>query len=88
MSERIRGRRLQEIRRNHFREHPLSAHCIQEGRTTLATELDHIVALVNGGEDVESNRQGLCVEHHLRKTAQDLGTKYKPTIGLDGWPEK
>lgn len=75
--ERIRGRKLQHIRREHFRLHPLCVRCEELDIVRLATELDHLVALTNGGEDVPSNRQGLCDEHHAIKTAADLG--HKPT---------
>jgi 5-methylcytosine-specific restriction protein A len=70
--ERIRGRELQEIRHGHFRNDPLCARCKEAGRVRLATELDHIVALMNGGEDVPSNRQGLCKPCHDLKTIEDL----------------
>lgn len=79
--QRIRGRRLQHIRRAHFRLHPLCEKCDELGIVRLATELDHRVALVNGGLDFDrdegTNRQGLCAEHHAIKTAADLG--HKPT---------
>ena len=89
---RIRGHKLLAIRAAHFRYNPLCVHCKAEGRVTIATELDHIVALSNGGLDFDrddgENRQGLCTEHHARKTAADLGYEYvaKQTVGLDGWP--
>lgn len=66
--------------------HPLCVECKKAGRVTLATVPDHIVALTNGGEDSESNLQSLCDECHRIKTAQDLGHKIRPQIGLDGWP--
>jgi 5-methylcytosine-specific restriction protein A len=53
---------------------------------TVASELDHIVALVNGGGNEEENLQGLCAPCHVDKTALDLGQRVKPVIGLDGWP--
>lgn len=74
---RIRGRELQRIREHHFREHPLCVHCIARGIVTPATELDHIVALVNGGTDTPDNRQGLCTNCHAAKTAQDLAVSPK-----------
>ena len=40
-------------------------------------ELDHIVALVNGGEHRESNFQILCVECHVEKTGDDVAEKSK-----------
>ena len=81
------GRRLQVIRKRHFQREPLCVMCKARGIVRLAEELDHIVALANGGEDVPENRQGLCKECHAEKTRADLGFKSKPKIGLDGWPE-
>jgi 5-methylcytosine-specific restriction enzyme A len=74
---RIRGRRLQEIRDAHFRLYPLCVECEKRGIVRLATQLDHVVALVNGGTDTPDNRQGLCDPCHAIKTAADLG--HKPT---------
>lgn len=80
------GRRLQVIRKRHFQEKPLCVMCEAAGRSTLAEELDHIVPLMAGGEDVPENRQGLCKPCHETKTRRDMGWKDKPDIGLDGWP--
>jgi 5-methylcytosine-specific restriction enzyme A len=85
--KRLRGRAAVARRARWLWEHPLCAHCEAEGNVTPATVPDHIVALVNGGEDDESNLQSLCEEHHRLKTAQDLGNTAKPRIGLDGFPE-
>lgn len=87
-TDRIRGRALQAIRRRHFQLHPLCVECLRKKppRTEEATELDHVVALVNGGEDVEENRQGLCGPCHEAKTARDMGYKIRKQIGLDGYP--
>lgn len=83
---RIRGRKLQTIRKRYFSAKPLCAHCLHTGKVTQATELDHIVALTNKGKDDATNRQGLCKPCHALKTAQDLGYRDKPTFGPDGWP--
>lgn len=85
---RIRGRKLQEIRRRHFENYPLCVMCEKEGRITLATELDHIIALCNGGTNDDSNYQGLCESCHKEKTLKDLNYKSKQVIGLDGYPIK
>lgn len=88
--KRIRGRKLQQIRERHFQLHPLCVRCEKEGRTEIATELDHIRALCNGGQDVESNRAGLCGPCHKAKTAEDMGYTYRPKvrIGADGYPQE
>ncbi len=86
---RIRGRRLQRIRDQHFAKRPLCVRCMAKSppRVTVATQLDHVVALVNGGQDVESNRQGLCDDCHDEKTREDLGhAARRPEVGVDGWP--
>ena len=86
MTKRITGRRLQRIRKQVFGEQPICVACKAKGRVTVATQVDHIVALVNGGEDDHDNRQALCEECHEAKTRRDLGQRERPLIGLDGWP--
>jgi 5-methylcytosine-specific restriction protein A len=86
--KRTTGTTWQNIRKRVLSNNPLCVHCQLEGRTTLAEEVDHIKPLHQGGTDDYSNLQGLCVEHHLIKTATEQGYTYKPkvTVGLDGWP--
>ena len=88
MTKRITGRWLQRIRRQHFNEHPLCVECKNEGRVELATQLDHITALVNGGPDFDrdegENRQGLCDRHHKLKTERDLGRRERVSFDADG----
>jgi 5-methylcytosine-specific restriction protein A len=55
-------------------------------RVTEATELDHIIALDNGGADEEDNRQGLCGPCHRDKTTRDMGYRVRKVIGVDGYP--
>jgi 5-methylcytosine-specific restriction protein A len=83
---RIAGRQLQAIRERHFRHYPLCVICERKGRVSLAMELDHIVPLHKGGQDIPSNRQGLCSECHEEKTRQDRAFKPRPQIGQDGFP--
>lgn len=86
--KRIRGRRLQEYRARWFAVHPLCAECERNGKVRLATQLDHIVALTNGGTDFDQpgNRQGLCDDCHEVKSARDKGHRSARAIGLDGFP--
>lgn len=47
---------------------PLCVLCLEHGRTTAATQRDHIIPLEEGGPDDESNEQGLCDECHEGKS--------------------
>jgi 5-methylcytosine-specific restriction endonuclease McrA len=88
---RIKGRRLQEIRRLHAMQDPLCVRCRAKGKYRAWTQLDHIVPLrARGGrgQDVPANRQGLCDACHAEKTAEDMGYKLKLKIGVDGYPVK
>lgn len=69
---RMRGRRLQALRKRWFAANPLCCLCEQRGVTTLATELDHKLALFLGGRDVDENRWGLCAQCHRDKTDREL----------------
>ncbi|WP_444668324.1 HNH endonuclease [Cereibacter changlensis] len=40
-------------------------------------EIDHIIALANGGEHRETNLQPLCGSAHKEKTREDVRTKAK-----------
>ena len=85
-ADRIRGRKLQQIRKLFFSKSPLCAICLNQGRIKTATELDHIIPLHKGGSNDMSNLQGLCIHCHQAKTADDCGYKERHQIGLDGWP--
>lgn len=86
MVERLRGRRAVEQRRRRLEAEPLCRICKAQGRVAASTVPDHIVALVNGGTDDDSNIQCLCGPCHEAKTRTDLGQRQRAAIGLDGWP--
>jgi 5-methylcytosine-specific restriction protein A len=65
---RIRGRRLQLLRKRLFDKNPLCVVCQQQGKVRVATIRDHIIPLAEGGQDIESNTQGLCVQCSDTKT--------------------
>ena len=69
--QRIRGRKWMTIRARWMREHPLCCRCEARGYARPATQLDHIVPLIDGGKDDESNYQSLCDECHKVKTADE-----------------
>jgi 5-methylcytosine-specific restriction endonuclease McrA len=59
------------LRKRVLFEQPICAdpHC-----TELATDVDHIVPMSQGGaEYARDNCQGLCAYHHQRKTAREGG---------------
>ena len=85
-TERIRGRTLQRLRTRIMQGQPLCRACDAKGFVTPSAEMDHIVPLFMGGSNDDDNLQMLCVECHRKKSADDLGVRYKPTIGVDGWP--
>ena len=84
--ERVRGRKGVAMRKRFLYGEPLCRHCNERGIVRIATQVDHIIALVNGGSDDDGNKQPLCDECHKVKTAADMGHKPRVSIGLDGWP--
>jgi 5-methylcytosine-specific restriction protein A len=89
MLDRIRGRKLQARRLTIWSQNPCCAKCGKLTAYPSGFELDHKVALDNGGPDTDENCQVLCAGMngcHAKKTADDMGYRFKPTIGADGWP--
>jgi len=76
---RRRGRQLQQWRNALFRRQPFCAACGLE----VATTRDHIVPLGDGGLDVETNTQALCVTCHAAKTAAEAKRR-SPRVASDG----
>jgi len=60
--------------------------CKEEGRVTPANEVDHVVPKAKNGGDEDSNLAAINHDCHLRKTAEEMGKKRRPRIGLDGYP--
>ena len=86
MTRRITGRKLQARRLRVWSRDP---HCTDCGELTSyphGFELDHDVALVNGGSDTEANCKVRCLPCHEAKTRRDLGQRERVEIGADGWP--
>ena len=70
---RIVGRELQRIRdRVLLRDEYTCRKC---GRVTVDLEVDHIVPLGDGGPEGDNNRQCLCKDCHIKKTAKELFDK-------------
>lgn len=67
-TERIRGRKLQLLRRRLFTVQPFCVACYQKGYLTEPVVRDHIIPLAEGGKDEEGNVQALCKECSDEKT--------------------
>ena len=80
VDRRTKGRRWRELRALVLRARPLCVYCQARGILTEATEVDHRVALVNGGSDAFENLDPVCRDCHAIKTRADLGQR---TSGCD-----
>lgn len=69
--QRLRGDAGVRRRRLFLQQNPLCKHCADEGRIKVGDEVDHVVSLADGGEDVWANLQTLCFDHHSAKTARE-----------------
>ena len=62
----------QQFRKAWLAKHPLCVFCLEQGRTTPATDVDHIVPhhgdRVLFWKDIRNNVQGSCRACHSRKT--------------------
>lgn len=86
MAKRLLGRAAVERRRRFLSAFPLCRICEAKGYVTAATEVDHIVALVNGGADDVDNLQSLCFDCHKDKTRADLGLGPSRACDSRGYP--
>jgi 5-methylcytosine-specific restriction protein A len=72
------------------RDRHLCQLCMQEGRITAGTHVDHITAKAKGGTDDPANLQTVCAPCHALKSIHDQGKnprlRKRRTIGLSGWP--
>lgn len=87
--ERLRGRRGVEQRRRRLeRTNYLCERCAEQGRTTLATIVNHKTPLALGGSDEDENTENLCRDCDLIVTAEQFEFEKAPRqeIGVDGWP--
>lgn len=65
---RRRGRVGQRERQRVLDEEPFCRLCLKRDLEVASEEVDHIVPLSEGGKDVRSNKQGLCVPCHRAKS--------------------
>jgi 5-methylcytosine-specific restriction protein A len=56
-----------------YRDGGLCQTCKREGRIRPATQVDHVVAVSNGGTDDEANLAAICTPCHKTKTKAEGG---------------
>tara|TARA_R110002020_G_scaffold101665_2_gene239310 strand:+ start:275 stop:586 length:312 start_codon:yes stop_codon:yes gene_type:complete len=67
-----RKRRWRKLRAFWIHQEPLCLHCLDEGRTTAADVVDHIVPVKQNGKMYDiNNLQSLCHSHHNKKTQEE-----------------
>ena len=75
-TKRTTGRKLQAMRKALFTRDPLCVVCFKLGIVELATQRDHIVPLMDGGQDEDDNTQGLCHAcHEAKSLAESLRSR-------------
>jgi len=72
-TERTRGRKWMRIREGVLRANPLCVECQRRGELAAAAEVDHVVALADGGTD--DLLQSLCKTCHDAKSAAEANAR-------------
>lgn len=73
--ERMRGSANMKRRERILSARPLCVVCESEGRTSAATEVDHVVPLWAGGSEADANLQPLCRACHVEKSARETAAR-------------
>ena len=74
----------QRLRRAILSKNPLCVYCQKAGRNEVATDVDHILAIVNGGRKYHvDNLQPLCKRCNSVKGARERGPRAKPPPRTD-----
>jgi 5-methylcytosine-specific restriction endonuclease McrA len=64
------SKRWRMLRERVLAEQPL---CAEPGCDMISTDVDHIVAIEDGGDVwLTANLQGMCVVHHAQKTSREV----------------
>lgn len=85
-TKRLQGSQWMKQREKVLRLSPICYICKAKGKFTLATEVDHIKALINGGTNDMDNLAAICKPCHKAKSRKDMGWNDKPEIDVTGWP--
>jgi 5-methylcytosine-specific restriction protein A len=79
----LNGAAWRNLRAHVLSSEPCCRQCIREGRTTLATDVDHM----NGADDNRmESLQPLCHACHSRKTQADMGKRVTWGCDINGLP--
>lgn len=80
---RVAGSKWKRIRLEHLAEEPLCRTCVTNKRITLATEVDHIKPLWEGGLEYDrDNLQSQCSPCHIIKTTEEAKRRAKQFDGV------
>lgn len=80
---RVAGSKWKRIRLAVLAAEPLCRHCDAKGVVALATEVDHIKPLWEGGKEYdEHNLQPLCSPCHIIKTSDEAKRRSKQFNGV------
>lgn len=60
-----------KLRQQRITQDPLCRHCLDNGLTTPAEQVDHVIPRADGGKDEWDNTQSLCGLCHRAKTARE-----------------
>lgn len=75
-TKRTRGSTWMAIRERILRrDGGLCQCCKRAGRVSIATQVDHIQALADGGTDDDANLEGICEPCHVEKTAAEAARR-------------
>jgi 5-methylcytosine-specific restriction protein A len=86
VTKRLRGRRAVAQRARRLYAEPLCRDCAAAGRTTASSVPDHIMPLVLGGSDEDTNIRCLCADCHRDRTAEQLGYRKPAGVDSNGYP--
>jgi 5-methylcytosine-specific restriction protein A len=76
--ERKRGSAgVRDRERIRARDCGLCQECRRQGKVGVGSDVDHIVPLWEGGSDDDSNKELLCVGHHLNKSKEEAKRRGK-----------
>jgi 5-methylcytosine-specific restriction protein A len=71
-SPRLRGRAWAALRARQLSKEPYCRDCADAGQERAAEQVDHILALDDGGTNDDHNLRSLCVPCHAKRTKERL----------------